>query len=160
MALILLAFVLFSIEFNIDGFGVVGALGVASLVLGGILLFSHFGTPSPVLPDISVSWWAITPVAATMGAGVLLFSREVARTRREQFRRGTPEPILIGMAGMVTTALAPEGKVRVRGETWNARALDGSRIERGASVVVRTERGALLEVERAETTQAEETRKE
>ena len=160
VALILLAFVLFSIEFNIDGFGVVGALGVASLVLGGVLLFSHFGTPSPVLPDVRVSWWAITPVAGAMGAGVLLFSREVARTRREQFRRGTPEPILIGMTGMVSAALAPEGKVRVRGEIWNARAVDGSRIERGAAVVVRTERGALLEVERAETAQAEDTQKE
>ncbi len=149
-ALILLAFVLFSIEFNVDGFGVFGALGVASIVLGGILLFAHFGTPSPVLPDIRVSWWAITPVAGTMGIGVLLFAREVGRTRREQFRQGTPEPILIGMTGMVSAALAPEGKVRVRGETWTARALDGSHIERGASVVVRTEHGALLEVERAE----------
>ena len=159
-ALILLAFVLFSIEFNIDGFGVFGALGVAAIVLGGILLFSHFGTPSPVLPEISVSWWAITPVAVTMGVGVLLFTREVGRTRREQFRRGTPQPILIGMTGMVSAALAPEGKVRVRGETWNARAMDGSSIERGASIVVRTEHGALLEVERAETTQAGETAKE
>ncbi len=160
VALILLAFVLFSIEFNIDGFGVVGALGVASLVLGGILLFSHFGTPSPVLPDISVSWWAITPVAVAMGASVLFFSREVGRARREQFRRGTPEPILVGMTGMVSAALSPEGKVRVRGETWNARALDGSHIERGASVVIRAEHGPLLEVERTETTQAVETQKE
>ena len=157
---ILLAFVLFSIEFNIDGFGVVGALGIASLVLGGILLFSHFGTPSPVLPDISVSWWAIAPVAGVTGVGVLLFTREAARARREQFRRGTPEPILIGMTGMVSAALSPEGKVRVRGEIWNARALDGSHIERGASVVVRTEDGALLEVERAQATRTEETQKE
>ncbi len=160
VALILLAFVLFFVEFNIDGFGVAGALGIASLVLGGVLLFSHFGTPSPVLPDISVSWWAITPVAGVMGIGVLLLSREVGRARREQFRRGTPEPILIGMTGMVSTALAPEGKVRVRGETWNARALDGSHIGRGSSVVVRTEHGPLLEVERVRPGQAEETEKE
>jgi len=113
-----------------------------------------------VLPDISVSWWAITPVAVTMGIGVLLFSREVGRVRREQFRHGTPEPILIGMTGMVSAALAPEGKVRVRGETWNARALDGSHIGRGSSVVVRTEHGALLEVERVGPRRAEETEKE
>ncbi len=159
-ALILLAFVLFSIEFNIDGFGVFGALGVAAIVLGGILLFSHFGTPSPVLPNISVSWWAISPVAATLGIGVLFFTREVGRTRRAQFRRGSPEPILIGMTGMVSTALSPEGKVRVRGETWNARATDGSHVERGASVIVRTEHGALLEVERTEATEAEGTKEE
>ena len=159
-ALILLAFVLFSVEFNVDGFGVFGALGIAAIVLGGVLLFSHFGTPSPVLPDVSVSWWAIAPVAGVSGVGVLLFTREAARARREQFRRGTPDPILIGMTGMVSAALAPEGKVRVRGETWNARALDGSHIERGASVVVRTEDGALLGVEREQAAQAEETQKE
>ncbi|MXY60320.1 MAG: hypothetical protein F4Y96_07775 [Chloroflexi bacterium] len=113
-----------------------------------------------MLPDISVSWWAITPVAAAMGIGVLLFSREVGRVRREQFRRGTPEPILVGMTGMVSAALSPEGKVRVRGETWNARALDGSHIQRGASVIVRGEHGALLEVERTEATEAEGTKEE
>ncbi|MYF64721.1 MAG: hypothetical protein F4185_01780 [Chloroflexi bacterium] len=113
-----------------------------------------------MLPDISVSWWAITPVAVTMGISVLLFSREVGRVRREQFRRGTPEPILVGMTGMVSAALSPEGKVRVRGETWNARALDSSHIERGASVVIRAEHGPLLEVERTETTRTEETQKE
>ena len=149
-ALILLAFVLFSVEFNIDGFGVFGALGVASIVLGGILLFSHFGTPSPVLPDISVSPWAITPVAGALALGILLFSREVRQMRRAQRGLPVPEPILVGETGMVSAALAPEGKVRVRGETWNARAVDGARIERGASVTVRTEHGALLEVERTE----------
>ena len=157
-ALILLAFVLFSIEFNVDGFGVVGALGVASLVLGGVLLFSHFGTPSPVLPEISVSRWALAGVGGVMGVGVLLFARETGRARRAQRDQPVPPPILVGMTGMVSAALAPEGKVRVRGETWNARALDGSRIERGASVVVRGEDGATLGVERA--TKAEETQKE
>ena len=156
-ALILLAFVLFSIEFNVDGFGLFGALGVASIVLGGVLLFSHFGTPSPVLPDISVSPWAIAPVAGVMGLAVLLLAREVGRARRAQRGQPVPDPILVGMTGMVSAALAPEGKVRVRGETWNARSTDGSHIARGASVVVRTEQGALLEVERTETTQAEGT---
>ena len=160
-ALILLAFVLFSVEFNVDGFGVFGALGVASIVLGGILLFSHFGTPqSPVLPDIGVSPWAITPVAAAFGAGVLFFAREARRTRHAQRGWGVPEPILVGMTGMVSTALTPEGKVRVRGETWNARALGGSHIGRGTPIVVRAEHGPLLEVERAESTQAEEAQKE
>ena len=159
-ALILLAFVLFSVEFNVDGFGVFGALGVASIVLGGILLFAHFGTPSPVLPDISVSPWAIASVAGILGIGVLLFTRETGRARRAQRRLPVPEPIVIGMTGMVSAALAPEGKVRVRGETWNARATDGSHIERGASVVVRTERGPLLEVERAGSAETQETEKE
>ncbi len=150
-ALILLAFILFSIEFTVDGFGVFGALGIASIVLGGILLFWHFGTPSPVLPDISVSVWAIAPVAVVMGLSVLIFSREIGRARRSQRGLPVPDPVIVGMTGLTAGVLAPEGKVRVRGETWNARAVDGGRIERGASVIVRAEDGAWLEVERAES---------
>ncbi len=151
IALILLAFVLFSVEFNVDGFGVFGGLGVASIVLGAILLFWHFGTPSPVLPTVSVSPWAIAPVAGFLGLSVLIFSRQVGRARRAQRGLPVPEPVSVGMTGLVSTVLAPEGKVRVRGETWNARSSDGARIERGASVIVRNEHGALLEVERLDS---------
>ena len=147
-ALILLAFVLFTVEFNIDGFGVFGALGVVSLVLGGIMLFWHFGTPSPVLPDISVSPWAIAPVAGVLGLTVFVFAREVRRARKMQRGLPMPEPVVVGMTGVVTGVIAPEGKIRVRGETWNARTVDGTRIDRGASVIVRAEDGAWLEVER------------
>ncbi len=146
-ALILLAFVLFSVEFNIDGFGLFGALGVVSLVLGAVLLFWHFGPPSPVLPDISVSPWAIGPVAGLLGLSVFLFAREAGRARRMLRDRPAPESGAVGMIGVVSAVLAPEGKVRVRGEIWNARTADGTRIERGLSVIVRTEDGAWLEVE-------------
>ena len=151
IALILLAFVLFSIEFNVDGFGVFGGLGVASIVLGAILLFWHFGTPSPVLPQVSVSPWAIAPVAGFLGLSVLIFSREVGRARRAQRGQPLPDPVVLGMTGQVSTVLAPEGKVHVRGEIWNARSANGARIERGASVIVRAENGAWLEVERMES---------
>ena len=148
-ALILLAFILFSVEFYVDGFGVFGALGIVSLVLGGILLFWHFGAPSPVLPDIAVSPWAIAPVAGILGLTVIIFARELRRARRMQRGLPVPEPVTVGMTGVAAAVLAPEGRVRVRGEIWNARTIDGGRIERGASVIVRAEDGAWLEVERS-----------
>jgi membrane-bound serine protease (ClpP class) len=46
-ALILVAFALAIAEVNVDGFGVLGLMGFASFVAGGVLLFGHFGTPSP-----------------------------------------------------------------------------------------------------------------
>lgn len=155
VALMLLAFVLAAIEINIEGFGVLGALGIASFVLGGVLLFSHFGTPSPVLPDISVSPWALIPTAAALALGIGALVVAMLDSRRKT-RAGPPAPLLVGMTGIVSAALNPEGAVRVRGETWNARAADGSRIERGAEIVVTRESGPLLYVGRAESENSEE----
>ena len=39
-----------------------------------------------------------------------------------------PEPVTVGMTGVTTGVLAPEGRVRVRGEIWNARTTDGTRM--------------------------------
>lgn len=55
---------------------------------------------------------------------------------------------MIGKIGKVATALAPEGKVLVRGELWTATARDGASIEPGAKVRVVTINGMELTVER------------
>lgn len=160
VALILLAFVLVSVEFNTDGFGVFGALGLASFILGGILLFAHFGTPSPVAPDISVSRWVLLPTSALLALSVGGFVIVMQQARRSARLSGMPAPAVVGMTGIVSSALTPEGKVRVRGEIWNARASDGSRIPRGASVIIREEHGPLLEVERIDIPTGTETETE
>ena len=148
-ALMLLAFVLAVAEVNVEGFGVLGVLGIASFVLGGVLLFAHFGTPSPVLPSIRVSLWALVPVSAAIAAGAGGLTYTMVQSRRRQRAEG-PEPFpFIGAAGVVATVLNPRGTVRVRGETWTARATNDERIERGTEVVVVTQEGPLLTVERA-----------
>ena len=150
VALILMAFALISAEMFVDGFGVLGILGTVCLVLGGVLLFWHFGTPSPVLPNVAVSPWVLAPVGATVGLGVLLFAKEAAHARRAMRTAPLPESAVVGETGAVSDTIPRngEGRVRVRGETWSARAPGGARIERGAQIVVKAERGAVLEVER------------
>lgn len=45
---------------------------------------------------------------------------------------------LVGATGVARAALAPDGQVEVRGETWRARAVEGEDpIAAGAAVVVR-----------------------
>ena len=148
IALLLLAFVLAMTEASVDGFGVLGALGIVSFVLGGVLLFAHFGTPSPVLPSLRVSLWVLVPVSAAMAAGVGGLTYSMVQSRREQHREGPEELPFIGAGGVVTAVLNPRGTVRVRGQMWGASAADGERIERGAGIVVVAEEGALLTVER------------
>ena len=148
VALLLLAFVLIIAEANVDGFGVLGALGVVSFVLGGVLLFAHFGTPSPVLPSLRVSLWVLVPVSAALAAGVGGLTYSMVQSRRHQPAEGPQLLGFIGAGGVVTAVLNPRGTVRVRGESWTASAADDERIERGIDIVVVAEDGALLTVER------------
>ncbi|MCH7484021.1 MAG: hypothetical protein IIA90_02605 [Chloroflexi bacterium] len=148
-ALILLGFALAVAEINVEGFGVLGVLGIVSFVLGGVLLFAHFGTPSPVLPSIRVSLWALVPVSAALAAGVGGLTYSMVQSRRRQPLEEAALRPFIGAGGVVTAVLNPRGTVRVRGESWTAHAADDERIERGTGIVVAAQDGALLTVERA-----------
>ena len=56
---------------------------------------------------------------------------------------------LVGQEAVVDQELAPRGRVRVRGELWQAEATDGDAIAVGTRVRVRAVRGLTLEVARA-----------
>jgi membrane-bound serine protease (ClpP class) len=146
-ALILVAFALVIAEVNVDGFGVLGILGAASFAWGGIVLFGFFGTPDPFFPDIRVSPSVLIPVAfvVSVGAALVAYGSIVNRGKRNHRRRVTT--MLVGEAGVATTVLDPDGKVRVHGEIWTARSSMGERIQRNAHVLVTDEEGALLTVQ-------------
>jgi membrane protein implicated in regulation of membrane protease activity len=55
---------------------------------------------------------------------------------------------LVGAEAVVEQELAPRGRVRVRGELWQAQAPDGDAIAAGTRVRVRAVRGLTLEVAR------------
>jgi membrane-bound serine protease (ClpP class) len=53
---------------------------------------------------------------------------------------------MLGEVGVVVTALAPEGKIRLRGEYWDAVAPPGARVDPGAKVRVTSIQGLQLNV--------------
>ena len=53
---------------------------------------------------------------------------------------------LIGETATAATILQPNGRVRVRGEFWNARLQDGGRVDAGCRVVVVASDGLTLVV--------------
>ena len=83
------------------------------------------------------------------GIGVLagLYVRWVVGPLRRR-RNLTGSESLPGKLGVATTALSPEGDVRVEGITWRARSLSGE-IKRGESVRVKSVERLLLIVEKA-----------
>lgn len=103
-------------EVFLGAYGVLFALGIACLLLGGSMLFDV-----PEVSDLDVSFWSVLLPAVT---GLSLFGAlvvfGVGRTFRRPQTAGVGE--LVGMTGRAEGALAPEGRVQVRGEWWHARS--------------------------------------
>lgn len=128
-----------------------GGLTVAGLicfVVGSLLLYSPGGTPSPTLPDVSVS---VPALIAAAGIGTL-FSVVVVRTAMRMAGRApiTGAQRLSGASGTSRSSLNPNGTVNVAGQVWSARLRSG-RLEAGRRIRVLGRKGLVLDVEPANT---------
>ena len=110
--LLVVAFVFFIIELKAGGHAVAALAGVASLVLGGLFLYD------PSVPNTRVSLPLLIALAVVLGGFFVLVARAALRARQAPVVTGTES--LIGEEAVVTEALDPTGRVRVRGEAWAA----------------------------------------
>lgn len=138
---------LLAAEIFVGSYGVLFALGIACLLLGGSMIFDV-----PEVSDLDVSFWSVLVPAVT---GMALFGAlvvfGVGRTMGRRQTAGVDE--LIGMQGRAVEALAPEGRVFVRGEYWNVRADEP--VAAGDPVEVLAVDGMRLRVRRARNAQEE-----
>lgn len=142
LIVLLLGIGLMVAEILVGSFGVLFAAGVVCLLIGGSMLFDV-----PELSDLTVSFWSVlVPVVVGFAAFAALVVFAVSRTMLTKQTAGVSE--LIGLRGKVATALAPEGKVFVRGEYWNASA--DEEIAKGESVEITAVEGLRLRVRRAD----------
>ena len=144
VALILVGLGLIALELFVSGFGVLGIGGIISFILGGLLLFAHFGAPSPVTPSLGVSPWVLWPTVAV----IAIISAWVILTivRQHKMERVLHLSPLVGSEAVVTTALDPRGTVRVNTEIWTAYCDYGTMIPVGGRVRVVAVKGAVLKV--------------
>src|SRR5207245_1475182 len=82
----------------------------------------------------------VVAVAIVALAMVALAAVLAVRARTRKFKRGIPG--LVGLGGWAETPLAPEGKILVRGELWDARSR--ACVEAGTAVRVTGVRGLRL----------------
>lgn len=126
---IMLGIAFFVAEIFIVSFGVLSVIGVASFVLGAILLFDT-GTPD----EIRVSWSVIIPTVLTITAVMLLLGFLVLKTMI--FKKPVSgEEGLVGEEGVAVTDLSPEGKIFFHGEYWNA--VSDENISEGEKIVIK-----------------------
>lgn len=130
--LICLALALFALEAKIPGFGILGIAGILALLAGLALIF---GLSTATLP-------MLIAVAVPLLAFVFLLVYLMQKARKNRVVTG--EAGMVGLEGKAETSLLPEGKVKVRGELWDA--YSSVRVERGEPVKVVGVRGLKLEV--------------
>jgi membrane-bound serine protease (ClpP class) len=140
--LIIFAMILFVVDLKAPSHGLLTLGGVVSLVLGSLILL---GGEAGVA---RLSWTVIGTVA---GVTVLFFGFVVgAGLRAQRLKTVTGREGLVGERGQVVAALAPQGKVFVHGEYWNAELMEsGEAIGIGASVIVERVEGMTLRVRKA-----------
>jgi membrane-bound serine protease (ClpP class) len=140
IALVVLAMILFVAEIFIQSNGVLGIGGAAALIAGGFLLFDTSAS------FLKVSWPVVIAVAVVALLFFLFVIMAVARARRRPVAVGAET--LVGATGVAISPISPLGQVRLRGETWKARA-EGEDLSRDERIeVIRTE-GLTLVVRRA-----------
>ncbi|MFN3307932.1 MAG: NfeD family protein, partial [Anaerolineales bacterium] len=136
---IILAFVLFILELNTPTFGGLTAAGVASLIIGALVLFNSPGVPS--FQRISVPLVVVTSsVLGILFVGILLFA---LRAQRAPVQMGIES--IIGKQGEVKAEINPVGSVQVGGELWTAELQPGQKpIPAGSRVEVTGKHGIRL----------------
>ncbi len=121
-------------------FGVLGAGGALSLLLGALLL-----PREPLMPGGWFADFRATAVGAVVVVTAITFIvvGQVVRSRRARPHVAVPE---VGPVAVVLEPLDPVGSVRVGHEVWSARAAEGQ-VPAGARVRVIGREGLLLVVE-------------
>ncbi len=133
--LILLAIGLFVAEAFTPAFGALTAGGIASLVIGSLVLFSHSS------PPMSINRGLIAGVTVVIAAFVIFVIGAVVRGQKRKVATGAEG--LVGKKAVAKTRLDPQGTVLVEGERWRA-MLDQGSAEPGEEVTVTKVEGLKL----------------
>ena len=125
------AFVLFILDIKAPTHGALTVAGVASLIVGSLVLFNSPGVPG--FQRVSVP--LIVGVSAASGGlffAVLLFALRAQKTPLQ-----TGRETLVGQIGLARTDLAPTGMVQVASEQWSAELASGTApVPQGSQVEV------------------------
>lgn len=119
VVLILVAVALFVAESQLPSFGMLTLAGIASLLLGGVLLIDEADPDFYVEPSVAVSWGAIIPMVLLFGGAAAALAWQASRT--QPLRSPTGREGLLGERGRARTDIdAADGLVSVHGERWTA----------------------------------------
>jgi membrane-bound serine protease (ClpP class) len=110
--LVLLGVILFVLEVSVTSYGLLAIGGVISMILGSLMLMKAEA------PFLQISWSVILPVVISAAAfSLFVLGMGVRAMRRRPVTGGEG---MIGLVGVARTPVAPQGRIQVRGELWDA----------------------------------------
>jgi len=135
--LLVLGVVLIIAEAHLSTNGIVGAAGVAALIVAGLVLYDTN------TDELEVSVPAVIVVGGLLGGFIAFAAQRSVQAHRRPVMTGWEE--LVGATGEVRDALDPEGQVFVEGALWRARPADpAGRVGLGYRVRVESVEGLTL----------------
>jgi membrane-bound serine protease (ClpP class) len=126
---------------KVTSYGLLSLGGVISLFLGSLMLFEGTG------PEMRLSLSVLIPTVVMVSGFFVIVAGLVFRSQISQPRTG--DKGLIGDIGVVKERLAPEGKVFVHGELWNAESPEPIEVSEKVRVVAVEQ--LVLKVEKVES---------
>jgi membrane-bound serine protease (ClpP class) len=113
------AFVLFILDIKAPTHGALTAAGVASLIVGALVLFNSPDVPS--FQRVSVP----LIVGTSISTGMIFFAVLIFAVRAQRTPVRTGQESLVGRSGVVRSKLDPTGIIQMAGEQWTAELAEG-----------------------------------
>jgi membrane-bound serine protease (ClpP class) len=143
VALMVFALLLFVAEIKVQAHGLLTAGGIASLVIGLIILFPPF---RPTFPGVRQS---VEPLVVVFVVGLTaIFFGVALRTALRPLPVVSGASLLVGAIGVAKTDIAPRGIAHVAGEDWTV-VSEGGDVAKGDAVRVKRVDSVRLIVEPA-----------
>jgi membrane-bound serine protease (ClpP class) len=114
-----LAFVLFILDIKAPTHGALTAAGVASLIIGGLVLFNSPSVPS--FQRVSVP----LIVGSSITTGVIFFTIMLFAIRAQKAPHRMGMESMTGRVGTARSTLSPGGVIQLGGEQWTAELASG-----------------------------------
>lgn len=114
-----IAFILFILDIKAPTHGALTTAGVASLIVGSLVLFNSPGTPSFLRVSVPLVI-GVSLATAGMFFAILMVA---LRAQRAPARMG--QETLLGRTGSARSAISPIGTVQLGGELWTSELADG-----------------------------------
>jgi membrane-bound serine protease (ClpP class) len=141
-----IAFVLFVLDIKAPTHGALTAAGVASLIVGSLVLFNSPGTPSFMRVSVPLV------VGVSLGTAAIFFTILTIALRAQRVPVRMGQEALIGRTGTARTTISPVGTVQMGGELWTGQLADGEDpIPEGTAVEVLEVKGVRVVVRKVDS---------